>query len=136
MCKNNRGYSLHKESKNFSNADVEDYPESVLLIDLKKSKIVKEINLGTHNVVDIKNGKAIAQDGGKITSIDLTSGEEKQLLNLDANKVQMQYLGFYNGKLYYVTYNLSTYENKVSYKKYRYRGKMKDLTSWVEQRVE
>ena len=42
--------------------------------------------------------------------------EEKQLLNLDANKVQMQYLGFYNGKLYYVTYNLSTYENKVSYK--------------------
>ena len=72
--------------------------------------------------MDIKNGKAIAQDGGKITSIDLTSGEEKQLLNLDANKVQMQYLGFYNGKLYYVTYNLSTYENKVSYKKYRYRG--------------
>lgn len=44
--------------------------------------------------MDIKNGKAIAQDGGKITSIDLTSGEEKQLLNLDTNKVQMQYLGF------------------------------------------
>ena len=60
--------------------------------------------------------KAIAQDGGTITSIDISSGEEKQLLNLDANKVQMQYLGFYNGKVYYTTYNLNTYENKVSYK--------------------
>ena len=28
----------------------------------------------------------------------------------------MQYLGFYNGKVYYTTYNLNTYENKVSYK--------------------
>ena len=60
---------------------------------------------------------------------------EKQLLNLDANKVQMQYLGFYNGKVYYTTYNLNTYENKVSYKNIG-TGEMKDLTSWVEQRVE
>ena len=135
LCARITGDTLYIKKVDFSNADVEDYPESVLLIDLKKSKIVKEINLGTHNVVDIKNGKAIAQDGGKITSIDLTSGEEKQLLNLDTNKVQMQYLGFYNGKLYYVTYNLSTYENKVSYKNIG-TGEMKDLTSWVEQRVE
>ena len=135
LCARITGDTLYIKKVDFSNADVQDYPESVLLIDLKKSKIVKEINLGTHNVVDIKNGKAIAQDGGKITSIDLTSGEEKQLLNLDTNKVQMQYLGFYNGKLYYVTYNLSTYENKVSYKNIG-TGEMKDLTSWVEQRVE
>ena len=49
---------------------------------------MKEVNLGSHNIVDIKNGKAIAQDGGTITSIDISSGEEKQLLNLDANKVR------------------------------------------------
>ena len=135
LCARITGDTLYIKKVDFSNADVEDYPESVLLIDLKKRKIVKEIKIVNHNVVDIKNGKAIAQDGGKITSIDLTSGEEKQLLNLDTNKVQMQYLGFYNGKLYYVTYNLSTYENKVSYKNIG-TGEMKDLTSWVEQRVE
>ena len=135
LCARITGDTLYIKKVDFSNADVEDYPESVLLIDLKKSKIVKEINLGTHNVVDIKNGKAIAQDGGKITSIDLTSGEEKQLLNFDTNLFHLQYLGFYNGKLYYVTYNLSTYENKVSYKNIG-TGEMKDLTSWVEQRVE
>lgn len=135
LCARITGDTLYIKKVDFSNAEAEDYTNSVLLIDLKKSKIVKEVNLGIHNVVDIKNGKAIAQDNGTITSIDLSSGEEKQLLNLDANKFQLQYLGFYNGKLYYTTYNLNTYENNVCYKNIG-TGEMKVLTSWVEQRIE
>lgn len=129
------GETLYVKRVDLSNPEAEDYPETMLVIDLKKNKVAKEIKLGNSNVIDVRNGKAISTKGGTITSIDLSTGEQKQLLNIDTDKYAVEYLGLYNGKLYYTTYNLKTYENKVSYKNTG-TGEKKDLTSWVEQRIE
>lgn len=133
-CARITGNTLYINKVDVSSTDGE-YTSSLLVIDLKTSRIIKEIKLGTRNTMDIKNGVVIEQDQEGIYSYDLTTGVEKQLLKINGDKTAVGYLGFINGKLYYVSYEYSTFKNSV----YAKNVISKDETliaSWIEERVE